>query len=708
MNGYSDPLDHLLAELSWLDLMLAQRVAWLRKTGRFTEDPFRGLYVAEGQVDALLAPEAESIGESTAEILARRALIDRDVAAAEASGVTLPLRRLRHLFGLDDFEQASLLLAAAADIELRYESLFAYAQNDVTQKRPTIDLALALFAGDRREQLQRRRSFAEDAPLIRNCLICLVAKDEPESFLARRLTIDRRIVDALLGSNRLDERLAPFTTLMTTPAASAVKERLARAGLVWRRAPTLLYFEGAPDAGQRAAAEALAAQEQSSLLVVEPRADTHLLAGILAREAVLQNAAVFVELPQEIDGAEARSKQALLLDGLCAADRLVMAAGGSDFAPREHLPRLRCLNFPFEPPAYSARFALWQKALSAGGLNGAAAPLGEALAVKFGLGPAAVEAAVEAAGWDAALDGVGTLDGPRLHRAARAGARHALARLARKIEPHHDWSDLVLPARELRQLREICASITHWPLVHRRWGFDAKLPYGRALAVLFSGRSGTGKTMAASIIARTLDLDIYKIDLATVVSKYIGETEKNLDRIFSEAEASNAVLFFDEADALFGKRSEVKDAHDRYANLEVAYLLQRIEAYEGLVILATNLAKNIDEAFARRMRHIVEFPFPDASQRERIWRTIFPAAAPLATDVDLAFLASRFEIAGGSIRNVALAAAFLAAEDGTAITMAHLARAMAREMQKLGRMPARAEFGGYYDLIREPPAAPPS
>ena len=283
MNGYSDPLDHLLAEFSWLDLMLAQRVAWLRKTGRFTEDPFRGLYVAEGQVDALLAPEMESIGESTAEILARRALIDRDVVAAEASGMTLPLRRLSHLFGLDDFEQASLLLAAAADIELRYETLFAYAQNDVTQKRPTIDLALALFAGDRREQLQRRRSFAEDAPLIRNCLICLVAKDEPESFLARRLTIDRRIVDALLGSNRLDERLAPFTTLMTTPAASAVKERLARAGLVWRRAPTLLYFEGAPDAGQRAAAEALAAQEQSSLLVVEPRADTHLLAGILAR-----------------------------------------------------------------------------------------------------------------------------------------------------------------------------------------------------------------------------------------------------------------------------------------------------------------------------------------------------------------------------------------------------------------------------------------
>jgi AAA+ superfamily predicted ATPase len=708
MSSYIDPLDHLLSELSWLDLLLARRVAWLRKTGRFTEDPFRGLYVTEGQVDALLAPETESADEINRAIAARRALIDGDAAAAEASDMILPLRRLRRLFGLDDFEQASLLLAAAADIELRYETLFAYAQNDVTRKRPTIDLALALFAGDRREQLQRRASFVENATLIRNCLVCLAAKDEPDSFLARRLTIDRRIVDALLGSNRLDERLAPFTMLVTSPAASTLTERLARAVLLCRRAPTLLFFEGLPDAGQRAAAEALAAREQSSLLVVRPVADTHLLAGILAREAVLQNAAVFVELPREIEGAEAKTKLARLLDGLCAAGRLVMAAGGPDFTPREHLPQLRCLSFPFETPAFSARFDLWQKALSAGGLNGAAALLGEALAVKFGLGPAAVEAAVEAAKWDAALDGTGTLDGPRLHRAARAGSRHALARLARKIEPRHDWSDLVLPARELQQLREICGSVTHWPLVHRSWGFDAKLAYGRALAVLFSGRSGTGKTMAAGIIARTLDLDMYKIDLATVVSKYIGETEKNLDRVFSEGESSNAVLFFDEADALFGKRSEVKDAHDRYANLEVAYLLQRIEAYEGLVILATNFAKNIDEAFARRMRHVVEFPFPDAGQRERIWRTIFPAAAPLAQDVDLAFLASRFEIAGGGIRNVALAAAFLAAEDGTAITMAHLARAMAREMQKLGRMPARAEFGGYYDLIREPPAPPPS
>ena len=263
----------------------------------------------------------------------------------------------------------------------------------------------------------------------------------------------------------------------------------------------------------------------------------------------------------------------------------------------------------------------------------------------------------------------------------------------------------MLPPRELQQLREICNSVVHWPKVHGDWGFRRKLGHGRALAALFTGRSGTGKTMAASIIARALELDLYKIDLAAVVSKYIGETEKNLDRIFAEGQTSNAVLFFDEADALFGKRSEVKDAHDRYANIEVAFLLQRIEAYEGLVVLASNLARNIDEAFARRMRHTVEFPFPDAAHREQIWRGVFPREAPLAADVDFGFLAQRFDIAGGSIRNVALAAAFLAAEDDSEIGMPHLIRAMAREMQKLGRLPARADFGGYYDLIREPRVA---
>jgi SpoVK/Ycf46/Vps4 family AAA+-type ATPase len=288
-----------------------------------------------------------------------------------------------------------------------------------------------------------------------------------------------------------------------------------------------------------------------------------------------------------------------------------------------------------------------------------------------------------------------------LHAGARSQSGQGLRRLAQRVEPVYGWDDIVLPRRAMRQLEEVYASVEHRGRVYSEWGFERKLALGKGTNVLFAGPSGTGKTMAASILARELHLDLYKIDLATVVSKYIGETEKNLARIFREAQASNAILFFDEADALFGRRSEVKDSHDRYANIEVAYLLQRMEEYEGISILATNLRKSLDQAFARRLQHTVEFPFPDADYRERIWRRIFPTAAPLAGDVDFAFLAKRFEFAGGSIKNVALAAAFLAAEDGGRISMAHLIRATARELRKIGKLPTKSEFREYYELIRE-------
>jgi SpoVK/Ycf46/Vps4 family AAA+-type ATPase len=221
--------------------------------------------------------------------------------------------------------------------------------------------------------------------------------------------------------------------------------------------------------------------------------------------------------------------------------------------------------------------------------------------------------------------------------------------------------------------------------VHGDWGFGNKLGHGRGISALFSGGSGTGKTMAAGIIANELGLDLYRIDLSQVVNKYIGETEKNLERVFNAAEQANAILFFDEADALFGKRSDVKDAHDRYANLEVGYLLQKMEEYEGLAILATNLRQNLDDAFLRRLSVIVDFPFPDQAQRLGIWRVLFPPGAPLAADVDFAALACEVSLSGGHLRNVALAAAFLAAEAGSAITQAQLWHAVRREFQKLGR-----------------------
>jgi SpoVK/Ycf46/Vps4 family AAA+-type ATPase len=252
----------------------------------------------------------------------------------------------------------------------------------------------------------------------------------------------------------------------------------------------------------------------------------------------------------------------------------------------------------------------------------------------------------------------------------------------------------------VEQLIEICNYVKHYHTVYGNWGFNRKLSLGKGLNVLFAGPSGTGKTMAGEIMANELGLDLYKIDLSAIVSKYVGETEKNLDRIFREGQTSNAILFFDEADALFGKRSEVRDSHDRYANIEVAYLLQKMEEYEGVVILATNLRKNMDEAFARRMHFTLEFPIPEENDRYRIWQGIFPGEAPLAKDIDLSFLARQFKITGGNIKNIALSAAFLTAEDGGLITMENLIRATKREYQKIGKLCTEADFAHYFDLVK--------
>jgi SpoVK/Ycf46/Vps4 family AAA+-type ATPase len=288
-----------------------------------------------------------------------------------------------------------------------------------------------------------------------------------------------------------------------------------------------------------------------------------------------------------------------------------------------------------------------------------------------------------------------------LETASRRHSNQRLSNLARKITPNYKWADIVLPSDQLQVLREICDQVKHRARVYDEWGFDKKISLGKGLNIVFAGPSGTGKTMSAEIIGSELKMDIYKIDLSTVVSKYIGETEKNLDKIFSEARESNGILFFDEADSIFGKRSEVKDAHDRYANIETGYLLQKMEEYDGIVILATNLRKNLDEAFVRRMHFMLEYPFPQEEDRLEIWRRVFPKATTLGESADFQFMARQFKLSGGNIKNIALAAAFLAASDGLTIEMRHLIQATRREYQKLGKLCTETDFGPYYSWIRE-------
>jgi hypothetical protein len=350
------------------------------------------------------------------------------------------------------------------------------------------------------------------------------------------------------------------------------------------------------------------------------------------------------------------------------------------------------ITFDVSKPGAGEQRVAWQGALgpAAGRLNGHI----EALVSQFNLGAQAIRnASADALGRTPPGPDAGADLGQALWDACRVQARPRLDDLAQRIDPAASWDDLVLPEAQRQILREVAIHVRQRSKVYERWGFATKGSRGLGISALFSGASGTGKTMAAEVLANELRLDLYRIDLSATVSKYIGETEKNLRRIFDAAEEGGAILLFDEADALFGKRSEVKDSHDRYANIEVGYLLQRMEAYRGLAVLTTNLKSSLDTAFLRRIRFVVQFPFPDARQRAEIWRRVFPAGAPVE-DLDVAALA-RLNVAGGNIRNIALNAAFLAADSDRPVRMTHLLHAARSEYAKLEKPLTESEIGSW-------------
>jgi SpoVK/Ycf46/Vps4 family AAA+-type ATPase len=350
-------------------------------------------------------------------------------------------------------------------------------------------------------------------------------------------------------------------------------------------------------------------------------------------------------------------------------------------------------------PDSSEQCSIWRQALS--GLQSSVDTELEAIAEQFDFGPSMISRSLRHALGQARLRDAqsAVITGDDLWLACRQSAASGMEGLAQAITPCHSWQDLVAPAPVIRVLEEIAAQVAQRHRVYTAWGFGRKLNRGRGISALFAGPSGTGKTMAAEILAGHLNLDLYRIDLSSVVSKYIGETEKNLRRVFDSAERGGAILFFDEADALFGKRTEVKESHDRYANIEIDYLLQRMEEYRGLAILATNMKSHLDQAFLRRLRFLVEFPLPDFAHRKRIWQKTFAPGAPLG-GINYDHLA-RLEISGGNIRNIVVNAAFLAAGDGAAIGMGHLMRAAAREYAKEERLITSAEFGPYFEAVKQ-------
>jgi hypothetical protein len=586
--------------------------------------------------------------------------------------------RLTERFGLSVFERDLLLLAAGVEMDAEFATLCAAAAGGAQRSWASFALALAVLPEAHWSALGPSR------PLRRWHLL---EPAEDAALVSARLRIDERVLHYLAGVNQLDQRLAPLLRRIAEPSAMADAHQAALDSILAaldKLGPPLpvLQLWGGDLHGKRDMAAQLAGRcglQLHAIAAEDIPASPHeveLLASLWERETALFDSALLVECADAAPGTSAR--------------RFVERVGGLTLvALREPTSFTRTdLRFQVEKPDRRDQLRLWEHAL-----GGAAARLGstlEAVASEFRLSAQDIQRAGAALAREAAM-----LADPAaaLWQACRAMERPRLEGLAQHIEPAAGWDDLVLPEAQKAVLRQITVQLHHRLTVHDRWGFAAKNTRGLGISALFEGESGTGKTMAAEVLANELHLELFRIDLSAVVSKYIGETEKNLARVFDAAEDRGAILLFDEADALFGKRSEVKDSHDRYANIEVSYLLQRMEAYRGLAILTSNQKAALDSAFQRRLRFVIHFPFPDAGEREAIWRRVFPAAAPVR-HLDYTRLA-QLHMAGGNIRNIALNAAFHAAEAGEPVDMAHLLRAAHGEAAKRERPLSGAEVRGW-------------
>lgn len=720
------------AERRWLDCLLEREILRLRARYELSLDELRGLYISDAQVDALLTErgiEGPGRGHDPAVVrLTREATRWRALFDPRS-----PLAQAGERLGLSALDLELIFVAFAPELDLRYEPLYGYLNNDIARRTATLDMAQRLLT-DRAMGEPGSESPGQEglAPfdghairarvqsLIERGLISAPEDDERRSSLAQPLVVPRAIARFLLGiaPRAWDGAADPDRPLDTgiphdggpwlepIPAASGVGRPRpgALAGSSANRGPSLggLVCCRGDDPSRLAqwSRELLAARGLHALhlfpdvLVADPQAP------LLAR---LAGAALVLHEPPGMERDPAG------LEGLAGVLARVAAEGGTilwlvprAWQPGGALSQLPLTGLELPRAGLASRTQDWTQALAAADIcpdPAQARSLAGSLAGRFSFDSARIRQAAASARVLASAD-PGLADGTQaIERAARQIAAHSLAQVAQHATKPHTWDQLVLPSTTLSLLREIGGAIANRERVYRDWAMQRRTGRSSGLMLLFAGASGTGKTMAASVLANQVGLELFRIDLAGVVSKYIGETEKNLDRIFSVARDTDAILLFDEADALLGKRAEVKDAHDRYANIEVAYLLQKMEEHDGVVVLATNLPKNLDQAFSRRMHYVVEFPRPNRDLRLSLWQGMLPPELPRAGDIDFAFLADQFDLTGGDIQTVALEAAFLAAGQGLPLSMGHLMHALARRQTKHGDPGAQARLRVHRDAL---------
>ncbi len=690
--------------MAWVDVLIREE---LDRGGASSESS--PVFASAAEIDELLAPPQTAAriiagtvnnehapASSTAARL-RSGLRDRERQTLE-EGRSLRVLELAQAFDLSETAVDILLVALAAELDGKYGRIFGYLHDDLTAMRPTVEVILRLLAGHEHDRLALRSAFAPGAPLQRHHLL-QIESDRPGP--RRPVRVDDRIVGFLLGGDAwaLDPDIAmtlhepcSVTDDPLPPNASGSLAPIAAAVTPNTTPPVMGVFSGEDErAAETAVAAVCAGADRSRLQVDGLDLTVDGLAGSLKpviREARLHHAIVHVTSAGDPNEDPDRFRQLLtVLDGvpdacfLTSATSIPATVGAS---LDRHVIRTR--HFP--RPSMDDRITYWSAAPDIPADVSAAD-----LASRYRLTSGEILDAIETA----RILGDGTITHDGIEAGCRLQSRGGLGEHAREIDPGYEWSDIVLPPAVCRQLHELAAMMQQRGRIFEQWGFEDRFTRGTGINALFTGKPGTGKTMAAEVIAADVGLPLYRLDLSSVLSKYIGETEENLGRVFDALERSDAIVFFDEADALFGSRTEISDSRDRYANAEVDYLLERMEDHDGCVILASNLKENIDEAFRRRITAHIEFPRPDESARREIWSGIFPADTP-TTDLDLAYLAE-FELTGGDIKNVAIYAAGLAANADEPIGMKQLVRAIDRQLQQAGALFDRSIFGDYQELL---------
>ena len=610
--------------------------------------------------------------------------VEREVSIEPGETFFPSLTILCESLNLSSFEKNVLLLCAAAEFDPGISALCAKSKSNFGLPHPTFALALSIFDEPAWD------SFSPERPL-RHWKLIEISQAGAEPLTMCALRADERVVGYLKGLNCLDERLTPYLTPAgyAGPASDLAASQRQVVGQIvenWMRPPEMgarpIVQLSGPDAISKQTVALHAAADTRLRLyrisceaVPSQPADLEAFARLWRRENLLLPLALYLDA-QEMDSEPQATAMRRLL---ARCDGFLL------LAVRETLPRPGRASWTIEvsKPTQEEQKSAWEGVI---GSEGSKVP--GALSGQFSLNLSDISQIGQMAASE--TDSTDVSFSQKLWDACRVRVRPHLDALAQRLDPKATWDDIVLPDEETVLLYQVAAQVNQRSKVYNEWGFARRMNRGLGISALFAGESGTGKTMAAEVIANDLRLNLYRIDLSAVVSKYIGETEKNLRRLFDAAEDGGAILFFDEADALFGKRSEVKDSHDRYANIEVNYLLQRVEAYCGLAILATNMRSALDTAFTRRLRFIVNFPFPNLADRRRMWRKAFPSQTPV-DDLDYDRLA-RVNLTGGSVHNAAINAAFLAAQAGRRVTMSMVLKAIRSELIKMDRAVNEADF----------------